>query len=325
LRFSTTHNTLPWLLASLMFAAAALAVAASARASTQVTQAASPPPVPTTGAYFGARAAPTSGQTEITAINSLEQLVGRKFAIDHYYEAIGDTLPSKPMIASANAGRYPLVDLDTDTAWTWPKIASGAADSALISQAKGLAAWGKPCFINFDHEPEAYGGSHGTAADFVAAWRHVVGIFRNQGATNCSWVWILEAQTFGQAAAASSWYPGDQYVDWLAADGYDWYPGKSGSTWREFASIFGSLHSWAAGYHAGKPVMVAETGVQEDPANPTRKAGWFTNALATMKSWPQFKAFVYYNSPKIYPWLVNSSSASLAAFRTIGANSYFNP
>jgi hypothetical protein len=314
-----------WLLASLMFAAAALGAAVNAPAKTHIAQAGSSPPVPASGAYFGARAAPTSGQTEITAINSLEQLVGRTFAIDHYYVAMGDTLPSKPMIASATAGRYPLVDLDTDSGWTWSKIASGAADSSLISQAKGLAAWGKPCFMNFDHEPEAYGGSHGSAADFIAAWRHVVGIFRSQGATNCSWVWILEAQTFGQAAAATSWYPGDQYVDWLSADGYDWYPGKSGSSWREFSAIFGPLHSWSATYHASKPVMVGETGVQEDPANPSRKATWFKNALATMKTWPQFKAFVYYNSPKSYPWWVNSSSASLTAFRAIGADPYFNP
>jgi hypothetical protein len=323
--FSTANNTLLRLLALLALGLGALAGATNAAGRTQEARtAAAPPPVPVSGAYFGARAAPAKGQSEVDAINTLEQLVGRRFAIDHYYEPIGDTLPSKEMIASANAGRYPLVDLDAD-AWTWPSIVSGAADSALKAEADGIAAWGKPCFLNFDHEPESYGGSHGTPADFVAAWRHVVGIFRGEGATNCSWVWILEAQTFSKSAAASSWYPGDQYVDWVSADGYDWYPGKPRSSWRELSSIFGPLQSWAALLHPGKPVMIGETGVQEDPANPTRKATWFENALATMKSWPQFKAFVYFNSTSIYDWLVNSSSASLSAFSAIGADPYFNP
>lgn len=314
------------MLVPLAAAAAAFAVVASAPARTQAGRpVAAPPPVPRTGAYFGARAGPARGQSEIAAIDSLEATVGRRFAIDHYYEPIGDGLPSKAMVASAARGRYPLVDLDTDRAWTWPRIAAGAADSLLIRQAKGLAAWGKPCFVNFDHEPESYDGSHGTPADFVAAWRHVVSLFRSQGATNCSWVWILEGHTFAQPGAASSWYPGDRYVDWIAADAYDWYPGRHGSAWREFAAIFAPLRSWAAAYHRGKPVMVAETGVQEDPADPRRKAAWFENALTTIRSWPQLKAFVYYNSTQSYPWLVNSSGPSLAAFRSIAAAPYFNP
>jgi hypothetical protein len=81
--------------------------------------------------------------------------------------------------------------------------------------------------------------------------------------------------------------------------------------------------------------MVGETGVQEDGAcavsgytpDPNRKANWYLNALATLKSpgWSQFRAFVYFNSDRIYPWMVNTTSQSLNAYKTIGADPYFNP
>lgn len=282
-----------------------------------------PPPVPSSGhAYFGARAKPKGNESEVTAINHLEQRVGRKFAIAHYYVQFGTTMPTRAMIASADAGRYPFVDLDAD-AHTWPQIASGATDSWLIRSARNVARWGRPCLLNFDHEPESYGGTHGTRRAYIRAWKHVVRIFRTRGVTNCSWVWILQGSSFSKGTA-SRWYPGDSWVDWVASDAYNWYPGKPGSSWRKFSEAFAAFRSWAT-LHPLVPAMVAETGVQEDPRHPLRKANWYRNALDSMKQWRQLRAFVYFNSNRIYPWWVTSSTNSLRAFREIGSDPYFSP
>jgi Glycosyl hydrolase family 26 len=276
------------------------------------------PPVPASGAYFGARAKPlVSGETEIQAADAFEQLIGRRMDIDHYFVSSASALPTPEMIASSQAGRYPLVDWDmTD----WSTIAAGGDDAAIRQSAQAVAAWGKPCFLNFDHEPE---GESQNPADYVAAWRHIVTIFRESGAKNVSWVWMMMANTFATPSEAASYYPGDDYVDWLAADGYNWYPAKSGSSWRSFAQVFSNFKSWAT-THASKPVMVAETGAQEDPTDPNRKAQWLIDALAAMKQWPQAHAWVYWNSNRIYPWMADTSPASLNAFKEIGSDPYFN-
>ena len=69
-----------------------------------------------------------------------------------------------------------------------------------------------------------------------------------------------------------------------AADGYNWAPGRPGSAWTSFGQIFQNVYDFAVAH--GKPLMAVEYGVQEDPNDPYRKAQWFQDALATIKSWP---------------------------------------
>src|SRR5919107_5641105 len=73
--------------------------------------------------------------------------------------------------------RYTAVGSQADFALT--KIADGAHDSYLTSHADVVASWSKRLYIRFAHEingdwypwsPGLYGN---TAADYVAAWRHI--------------------------------------------------------------------------------------------------------------------------------------------------------
>jgi Bacterial Ig domain/Glycosyl hydrolase family 26 len=176
--------------------------------------------------------------------------------------------------------------------------------------------------LTFHHEPED-DRSLGSPADYRAAWRRVVRVFRDRRATNVVWVWNLMATTFRPAArpAAASYYPGDDVVDWIAADGYNWF----GSTHvrnaprRSFAEVFGSFYTW--GSSRGKPLMIAEFGVLEDAANELGKAQWLTDARETVKTWPSIKALVYYNARG---WWFDSSPPSLDAFRALTADPYFH-
>ena len=71
--------------------------------------------------------------------------------------------------------------------------------------------------------------------------------------------------------------------------------------------------------------MIAEMGALEDSANPPdpqRKANWFRNLAATVKTWPNLKAVTYFQA---FGWHFDSSTAAIDAYRTIGADPYFNP
>jgi len=57
-----------------------------------------------------------------------------------------------------------------------------------------------------------WGFGHVPAATFVAAWRHIVTLFRQQGADNVTWLWTVQAVGRSGAQPISSWWPGNQYV-----------------------------------------------------------------------------------------------------------------
>ena len=67
-----------------------------------------------------------------------------------------------------------------------------------------------------------------TPADYVAMWRHVVDIFRAEGALNAQWAWspnVIYLNGFNsyqrQSADLRALYPGDGYVDWVGVSVYN--------------------------------------------------------------------------------------------------------
>ena len=86
---------------------------------------------------------------------------------------------------------------------------------------------GEPVWFTFNHEPEfAENTANGVASDYLAAWRRVVNEFRARGVGNVEFVWIMTDWSFHVPATdrryAPKWYPGDDYVDHIAADAYNW-------------------------------------------------------------------------------------------------------
>jgi beta-mannanase len=170
-------------------------------------------------------------------------------------------------------------------------------------------------YLSFNHEPEN-DASYGTPAEFVAAYRRVVELFRAEGVSNVAFVCTLMSSSFEDGGArAAAYYPGDAYVDALGVDAYNWYPGRSGAAWRSFASIVGPARAFARAH--GVPLVVPEFGVQEDPGSPGRKAAWIGAAAAAIARWPDVKAVLYFDVDKTYPWQIDSSPLSAAAFASV--------
>ena len=72
-----------------------------------------------------------------------------------------------------------------------PRSPPAPQDATIDRHARGLAALRTPVFLSFDQEPEPDVGTEGTAADFVAAWRHIHDRFTAAGARNVIWVWTV--------------------------------------------------------------------------------------------------------------------------------------
>lgn len=64
--------------------------------------------------------------------------------------------------------------------------------------------------------------NHYNPDDYINAYKYIVDYFNNEQVTNCRYVW----QSYGGSKSAEtllSWYPGDEYVDWL---GYSYFNGN---------------------------------------------------------------------------------------------------
>jgi plastocyanin len=280
---------------------------------------------PASGALFGAHVQPDphTGPDRRSALENFETLVGRKMAIERVYYLWNQTWPTADDEWTRDAGRIPYISWNahrTDGSLaSWADIAAGTYDSTIQARAADLIAFGAPVIFSFHHEPE-----EGDPTEFIAAYRHIHDVFEAANVTNVTYAWTMTASSF-RNGTAPSYYPGDDVVDAVAADGYNWYgcPGRAHDPWRSFTNIFGAFHAF--GQQHGKRMIVAEWGGHEDPAVAGRKATWIDQASTQVKLWPDIAGILYYDADNGCDRWVDSSASSLASFRAMAADPYFNP
>ena len=284
--------------------------------------------VPSNGAYFGSYVGPRGSESREDALRRVESQIGRTFKIDHWYYLWDSPFPTNQDRATVDRGRIPFLNWKAQRTngqvVTWSSIASGAEDAAILARADAIKAFGAPIYLSFHHEPEDDLGTWGQPNDFAAAFRRIVTVFRNRGVTNVAFVWTMMNWTFLPQSGRdpNAYYPGNDFVDFVGVDGYQWYPDRPGDVWRSFREIFQIPNDWSVAH--GKPWMIVEYGVLEDPAIPGRKAQWFRDALATAKTWPALKGFIYFDVYKLYNWVTDTSASSMQAYGEIGRDPYLN-
>jgi hypothetical protein len=260
-----------------------------------------------------------------SAVSQLETKLGRKLDVDSHYYGWTSAFPDWKQSWDAESGRISMVSWQGASS---SRINSGAFDSMIKARAGAVARYGKPTFIRYFwgmdlSNPDTVARA-GSPAEFIAAWRRMHGIFRAEGATNALFVWCPDAWGFS-TGRAQSFYPGDAYVDWMCAEGYNWAPAKPGAPWRSFSQIFSDYYAWAS--QRGKPLMIGETGALE--GSPGQKAAWINGARETIETkFPQTHALIYFDAVSnyggTYDWRIDSSDSSLAAFQGLAHDSRFN-
>jgi hypothetical protein len=164
---------------------------------------------------------------------------------------------------------------------------------------------------------------NGSAAEFVAAWRHVHDVFTRLNVHNAVWVWTTTGY-LPHASVIAALYPGNSYVDWIAYDPYNFFNCHH-SPWRSFAATAGPFYQWLTIHRlgAGKPVMLAEFGSAPDPANPAQEAAWYRGIGPALRTMPRLKALVMWNSRTPGCDLQLSASATAASgYRQAGLSPY---
>jgi hypothetical protein len=209
-------------------------------------------------------------------------------------------------------GAVPLIQVDP-TGISLAAIASGQYDGYLSSYAEAVRTYGRAVIVGFGHEMNGswYSWSHGhsSPAAFVAAWRHIVTLFRTAGADNVTWLWTVNI-IHNQVGIPSPapWWPGSAYVTWVGIDGY--YTTSS----QTFAPLFGPTIV-ALRTLTSDPILVSETGASPAGGQPAKIADLF----AGIRTYGLL-GFMWFDAIGMQDWRIRSPAAA-AAFRR-GAEAY---
>jgi Glycosyl hydrolase family 26 len=236
--------------------------------------------------------------------------IGRQPNLVGYYSGWGESFKTSFAETVRGHGAVTILQMDPTDASVWA-IAAGDDDDYLRSFADSVRDFGQPVIIGFGHEMNAnwytWGYGHVPPRVFVAAWRHVVTLFRGQGADNVTWLWTIQADE-GGTGPIRSWWPGAAYVTWVGIDGYYYSPANT------FASVFGKTIAQVRSF-TGKPVLLSETAVGPAAGQPAKIADLF----AGMHQY-QTLGLVWFDIDQhdgIYhqDWRIENSRPAEAAFR----------
>jgi hypothetical protein len=184
-------------------------------------------------------------------------------------------------------------------------IAAGRYDGYLRSYARQVRAFRFPVIIGFAHEMNGFwyswGFGHVRPATWIAAWRHVVTVFRRQGADNVTWLWTVNIMAQG-IPSPRPWWPGAAYVTWVGIDGYYYVTGAT------FDAVLGPAIDEVRRF-TRRPILVAETGIAPAAA-PAAIPGLIDGIRAR-----HLLGLVWFDANGNRRWRLEGHPAALAAFR----------
>jgi len=218
-------------------------------------------------------------------------------------------------------------------------VLNGKYDEYIDRFAQDAKAFNQMVLIRFLHEfngnwyvwsGNKNGAANGGPEKVVAVWKYVVDRFNNKGANNVKWLWVPHGPSTDLSTEAwnnvSNYWPGDEYVDWIGLDGYNFYPKDPwGGTrpLRDFDNCFRALYDSCSAL-GKQPMMIAEFGTGEFISENFNKAAWITDAFTKIKNeYPRIKIFTWFNINKELDWRVNSSPEALEAFRKAMKDSHY--
>lgn len=272
------------------------------------------------------------GRPGMTAWDNWAKQVGGRTAYIMWYTDWSATFQGYAVTNAYSRGSIPVITWEMKNrtkAIPYRDVLSGKWNKYIDTWATAARTDGRDIFVRFGHEMNGdwygwggarNGGNEAAAQQFVAMWRYVHDRFQAKGVTNITWVWCPNHESVPNAAwnAPENYYPGDSYVDWTCADGYNWGTSQAWSSWRSFDEVFGPVYSRVTTVAPGKPFMIGEFASTELGGD---KGAWIRDAASSISSgYPQLKAFIWFNMNKETDWRLESSASSLDAFRSAFVN-----
>ena len=202
-------------------------------------------------------------------------------------------------------------------------VVAGKYDSYIDSWANSARGFGGELWLRFGHEmngnwyPWTVSAQNGDAATYVQAYRHIHDRFRKAGASNVRWIWCFNAESVPQAGwnDPKKAYPGDNYVDAVGMDGYNFGDTTAHSRWQSFSQIFAAPYALATQNWPNKPLFISETGCSSTGGD---KAAWLKDMDESLRTrFPRVESLTWFEAAKEADWRVLSTLKTAQTARSL--------
>jgi mannan endo-1,4-beta-mannosidase len=245
-------------------------------------------------------------------LGAFESKVGQPVDIRSVFYALGDDFPMQYKTSIGEAGKTLL--LFWEPAFGYDQINEGKHDALIRKFAQDAKAYSYPVILSPFHEmngnwsPWGYGMNGNTPAKFILAWKRIRTMFSD--ATNVKFALVYNSYSKPNITGnqISDYYPGDEYVDYVGVDGFNF-----GNPWMSFYSIFNDSLSKLSKYN--KPIYIFSMG--SVPGD--KKAEWIKDSLGVqIYKYPKVQGFVWFNqNGHDGNWLIDTDPNSLSAFKEV--------
>ena len=226
-------------------------------------------------------------------VQNMEAWQGKQYALVHLFTGFCDSsqimnnLFQRQLPAIWNNHNVPVITWVPRCGGTIPTnldqlIATGKYDAYMTAWVNGLKGFlrgpdgvygtgdDRRVYIRFAHEmngnwyPWSANSSGQTPAEYIAMWRHVHAVFTSNGVgpSHVQWIWCVNNKDSDSLTyPAEQYYPGDDYVNWVGIDGYNWGNMTYGTlhfSWKTPAQIFDNMIGRLR-LLTNKPIGIVET------------------------------------------------------------------
>lgn len=175
----------------------------------------------------------SSGNEDANAnlVNSFNNLAGKKIGVayfsDNWFHGIH--FPFDKCISIRTTGAVPFIriqnwisegdKLSDAGPYTHKNIAAGMFDADFRDYAREAKSFGTTLLIEYGVEVNGnwFPWSQEGPEPYKAAYRHVVNLFKEEGASNVRWAFHVDATDNNDGY---KWYPGDDIIDWVGTSCY---------------------------------------------------------------------------------------------------------
>ncbi len=281
--------------------------------------------VPSCGLMLGT----TDRQVDSLDLATQERILGRAFSMVRIYKVgPGETFFNANEQRLADEGRVLVYSWKViNEPGAWARVAAGEFDAELRRAANEIVASGHVAMFSLHHEPEDNVPASGSNADYVSMMRHAHEVMEPIGGDSLVWFINYRGHSFGSYDQVNAMYPGDDVIDWISWNPYNWFGCQGDAAWTDFASQARPFYEWAQTNHPTKPLMIGETATNEDPDDPDRKARWIADmGTALVNEYPAVKAVLWFHQSAASNFCDrrwDSSAQSAAAFTEFATSSDF--